>query len=189
MSTPGPTTASSTFRAHSASADPAAATAPAPAPLALDATDLRLLGELQRDAARSNQELAEAVHISPATSLRRVRRLTEAGVIERTVAVLSPDALGHGLTAIVEITLDHQAAEKLAGFEARAVADAAVQQCYRTHGGPDFVLIVQVADMAGYQALAQRLFNADTNVRNVRCFFSVARAKCGLAIALPDPAA
>lgn len=180
MSTPTP--AASTRGVLAAQAAAVSTTTPAPA---LDAIDLRLLAELQRDASRSNQELAEAVHISPATSLRRVRRLVDAGVIERTVAVLSPDALGHGLTAIVELTLDHQAAEKLAGFEARAVADAGVQQCYRTHGGPDFVLIVQVADMAAYQALAQRLFNADTNVRNVRCFFSVVRAKCGLEIALP----
>ncbi|ACB32371.1 transcriptional regulator, AsnC family [Leptothrix cholodnii SP-6] len=151
----------------------------------LDEIDLRLLDELQRDASRSNQALAEAVQVSPATSLRRLRRLGEAGVIERTVAVLSPEALGHGLTAIVEITLDVQAAERLAAFEARVVADAGVQQCYRTSGGPDFVLIAQVADMAAYQALVQRLFNADANVRNVRCFFSVQRAKCGLQIALP----
>jgi DNA-binding Lrp family transcriptional regulator len=163
-------------------ADPSASAAAGAAP---DAIDLRLLAELQRDAGRSNQELAEAAHISPATSLRRVRRLAEAGVIERTVAVLSPEALGHGLTAIVEITLDHQAVEKLALFEARAVADAGVQQCYRTQGGPDFVLICQVPDMPAYQALAQRLFNADTNVRNVRCFFSVQRSKCSLAISLP----
>ncbi|MEO8300109.1 MAG: Lrp/AsnC family transcriptional regulator [Burkholderiales bacterium] len=151
----------------------------------MDAIDLRLLAELQTDAGRSNQALAEAAHVSPATSLRRVRRLADAGVIERTVAVLSPEALGHGLTAIVEITLDQQSAERLVAFEARAVADDGIQQCYRTNGGPDFVLIAQVPDMAAYQALAQRLFNDDANVRTVRCFFSVRRAKCGLAISLP----
>lgn len=153
----------------------------------LDALDLQLLAELQQDASRSNQQLAQAVQVSPATTLRRVRRLAEAGVIERTVAVLSPEVLGHGLTAIVEITLDHQATERLAAFEARAQADDSVQQCYRTSGGPDFVLIVQVADMAAYQALAQRLFNSDTNVRTVRCFFSVRRAKAHLRVALPAP--
>jgi DNA-binding Lrp family transcriptional regulator len=151
----------------------------------VDDVDLKLLAQLQQDAALSNQALAERVGISPATSLRRVKRLADAGVIERTVAVLSPQALGHGLTAIVEVTLDHQGAERLADFEGRAVADPAVQQCYRLQGGPDFVLIAQVADMPAYQALAQRLFNNDTNVRNVRCFFSVHRAKCGLQIALP----
>jgi len=151
----------------------------------VDELDLKLLSLLQHDAAVSNQALAEALGISPATSLRRVRRLAEAGVIERTVAVLSPEALGHGLTAIVEITLDHQSAERLGAFEACAVAEATVQQCYRINGGPDFVLIAQVADMPAYQALAQRLFNNDSNVRNVRCFFSVHRAKCGLEIPLP----
>ena len=153
----------------------------------VDAIDLKLLDELQRDASRSNQAIAEAVHVSPATSLRRVKRLTDAGVIERTVAILSPEALGHGLTAIVEITLDRQAIDRIEAFEARAVAEPGVQQCYRTQGGPDFVLIAQVADMPAYQALAQRLFTSDVNVRNVRCFFSVHRAKCGLQIALPKP--
>lgn len=152
----------------------------------VDEIDLKLLAQLQRDAAVSNQALAECVGISAATSLRRVKRLTDAGVIERTVAVLSPEALGHGLTAIVEVTLDHQSAERLGEFEARAVADTAVQQCYRLQGGPDFVLIAQVPDMPAYQALAQRLFNNDANVRNVRCFFSVHRAKCGLQITLPQ---
>ena len=151
----------------------------------VDAIDLKLLDELQRDASRSNQAIAEAVHVSAATSLRRVKRLTDAGVIERTVAILSPEALGHGLTAIVEITLDRQAIDRIEAFEARVVAETGVQQCYRTQGGPDFVLIAQVADMPAYQALAQRLFTSDVNVRNVRCFFSVHRAKRGLQITLP----
>ncbi len=151
----------------------------------VDAIDLKLLDELQRDASRSNQAIAEAVHVSAATSLRRVKRLTDAGVIERTVAILSPEALGHGLTAIVEITLDRQAIDRIEAFEAPAVAEPGVQQCYRTQGGPDFVLIAQVADMPAYQALAQRLFTSDVNVRNVRCFFSVHRAKSGLQITLP----
>ncbi|MBU6437375.1 MAG: Lrp/AsnC family transcriptional regulator, partial [Betaproteobacteria bacterium] len=82
-----------------------------PPPDALDAVDLRLLAQLQADAARSNLELAAAVHVSPATALRRVRRLRDAGYIERTVALLSPDKLGAGLTAVVEITLDRQGDE------------------------------------------------------------------------------
>jgi len=154
----------------------------------VDAIDLRLLAELQQDASRSNQAISEAAHVSPATGLRRIRRLTDAGIVERTIAVLSPEALGHGLTAIVEVTLDQQSAERLAAFEARSVADAGVQQCYRTNGGPDFVLIAQVADMPAYLALAKRLFTDDANVRNVRCFFSVHRAKAGLGITLPSAA-
>lgn len=145
--------------------------------LHFDPTDLRLLDLLQHDAALSNQELAHRAHTSPATALRRVRRLVEAGVIERRVAVLNPDHLGAGLTALVEITLDRQGAEHLDAFEARVVADTAVQQCYRVSPGPDFLLVVRSADMAGYHALVQRLFTQDANVRNVKAFFSVKRAK------------
>lgn len=155
----------------------------------LDQTDLRILDQLQTDASLTNQALAERVHTSPATCLRRVRRLVEAGVIERQVALLSPQKLGAGLTALVEVTLDHQGAEHLTAFEGRAVEESAVQQCYRVSPGPDFVLVVQVADMPAYHALVQRLFTQDANVRNVKAFFSVHRAKFEPRVPLPAPAA
>ena len=147
----------------------------------LDDTDLRLLHQLQIDASLSNLALAERVHVSAPTCLRRVKRLVEAGLIERQGAILSADKLagqqGHGLTAIVEITLDRQDEERLAAFELRVAADEAVQQCYRVSPGPDFCLVVFAADMPGYLALAQRLFTSDANVRNVRAFFSLKRSK------------
>jgi len=146
-------------------------------PVFLDDLDRRILNALQDDAARTNSELAAAVHASAPTCLRRVRRLVETGVIERQVALLAPDKVGASLTAIVEITLDHQGAERLDEFEALAAADAAVQQCYRVSPGPDFVLIVQVADMPAYHTLAHRLFAGHANVRNVRSFFSIRRGK------------
>ena len=149
--------------------------------ITLDDTDFRLLDALQTDASPSNQALAALVHVSPPTCLRRVKRLRDAGLIERDIAVLAADKLaaltGHGLTALVEITLDRQGSDQLEAFEARVVADAAVQQCYRVSPGPDFVLVVQVADMPGYLALAKRLFTSDANVRNVKAFFSLKRAK------------
>ena len=147
----------------------------------IDDADLRLLDLLQTDASRSNQALAELAHISPPTSLRRIKRLRDLGLIERQVALLSADRLaplvGHGLTALLEITLERQGAEQLDAFEARAVAEAAVQQCYRVSPGPDFMLVVHVPDMPAYLALAQRLFTSDANVRNVKSFFSIKRAK------------
>jgi DNA-binding Lrp family transcriptional regulator len=147
----------------------------------LDAVDWRLLAELQRDAAQSNQALAERVSISPPTCLRRVRHLRELGLIERQVAVLNEDAVaalrGHGLSAIVEITLDRQGDEHLQIFESRAVQEGPVQQCWRVAPGPDFVLVVRVRDMPAYQALAQRLFTQDANVRNVKVYFATQRAK------------
>jgi len=143
----------------------------------LDAIDRRLLDLLQADASRTNQALAAAAGVSPATALRRVRRLVEAGVIERQVALLAPRFADAGLSAIAEVTLDRQGAELLDAFEARAVAEPAVQQCYRVSPGPDFVLVAWVPDMAAWSALVQRLFTQDANVRNVKTYFSVKRAK------------
>ena len=157
---------------------PEAARASGPgAPATLDALDHRILAELQRDAALSNVDLAARVHASAPTCLRRVRRLVETGVIERQVAIVAPGALGAGLTAIVEVTLNTQTAEQLAQFRALACAQPAVTQCYQVSPGPDFVLIAQLPDMAGYQALAQQLFTAHAQVRNVRAFFAIDRAK------------
>ena len=151
----------------------------------LDAADLRILDRLQQDASLSNLDLAAATHTSPATCLRRVKRLLATGVIERRVAILSPGKTGAGLTAIAEVSLDRQGAEHLAAFEARAVSQPEVQQCYRVSPGPDLVLVLQLGDMAAYHALVQRLFTQDANVRNVKAFFSVHRAKFDTRLPLP----
>jgi Lrp/AsnC family transcriptional regulator, leucine-responsive regulatory protein len=154
----------------------------------LDDTDRRLLDLLQTDATCSNQELARLAHVSAPTALRRIKRLREEGLIERQVALLQPERLaeqlGHGLTALVEITLERQGSEQLDAFEQRAVAEPAVQQCYRVSPGPDFMLVVYTADMPGHLALTQRLFTSDANVRNVKAFFSVKRAKFDPRIAI-----
>jgi DNA-binding Lrp family transcriptional regulator len=154
-----------------------------------DAADLALLEQLQADCSLTNQELARRVHLSPPTCLRRVKRLRDAGLIEREIAILNPEllarALGQGLEAVVEVSLDRQGNEEQEAFEARVIADEAVQQCYRVSPGPDFVLIVHARDMQDYLALAQRLFTSDANVRNVKAFFSVKRAKFRPRIPLP----
>jgi Lrp/AsnC family leucine-responsive transcriptional regulator len=154
----------------------------------LDSIDLQLLSQLQRDAGLSNQDLAARIHTSPPTCLRRVKRLQEAGLIERQIAILNPQrvaqAVGHGLTAIVEITLDRQDAEALVAFEKRVAADDAVQQCYQVSPGPDFVLVIHLLHMPDYQALTRRLFTSDANVRNVKAFFSVKRSKFGAELPL-----
>lgn len=158
----------------------------------IDATDLRLLSLLQTDATLSNQALAEAAHVSPTTCHRRVKRLWDLGLIEKQVAILSTERLGPllgwGLSVLVEVSLDHQTQEALDAFEARAVADERVQQCWRVSPGPDFVLVVQVADMPSYQDLARDLFTQDRQVRNVRAFFAVKRAKFGTQLPMPAQA-
>jgi DNA-binding Lrp family transcriptional regulator len=155
----------------------------------LDVLDLQLLGHLQQDASVSNLALADKLRISPPTCLRRVKRLTEGGWIERQVAVLNPArlgaSLGHIVCVVVEVTLDAQGVEHLDAFEAKAVADDAVQQCWRVSSGPDFILVVQALSMSDYLDVTRRLLTQDANVRNVKAFFSIKRAKFSSAIPLP----
>lgn len=143
----------------------------------LDELDKRILQQLQRDSSLTNQELAEKVHASAPTCLRRVRSLQENGVIQKQVAIVDPQKTGSTLTAIVEVSLDVQTAEANTAFEKEVNGENAVLQCYRVSTGPDFILVIQVADMPAYHELVHRLFTARKNVRNVRTFFSVNRSK------------
>ncbi len=153
----------------------------------LDELDLRILEQLQNDASISNQELAARVHASPPTCLRRVRRLSEQGVIRRQVALLDPEQLGSSLTAIVEITLDRQGEEYLQQFERLMTPEPAVTQCYRVSTGVDFIVILQVSDMQAYHKLAHALFTSQANIRNIRSFFSIYQAKFETRVPLPAP--
>ena len=161
------------------------------ADLIIDSVDLRILAQLQIDASLTNVSLAQRVNASPATCLRRVKRLRDLGVIERDVALLSQERLapatGLGLMALTEVTLDRQGEEAWAAFEMRMGHETAVRQCYRVSPGPDFVMVLVARDMADYLALSQRLFTSDANVRNVKTYFSVKRSK--FLPGLPLPAA
>lgn len=155
----------------------------------LDDTDLQLLQQLQLDSSLSNQALARHLELSAPTCLRRVKRLQELGLIEKQVAILSSEHIarltGHGLQAIVEVSLDRQDSSSLLQFEHKAVSEPGVQQCWRVSPGPDFILVIATIDMPAYLALSQKLFTQDANVRNVKAFFSIKRAKFSTELPLP----
>jgi Lrp/AsnC family transcriptional regulator, leucine-responsive regulatory protein len=143
----------------------------------IDSIDNQILAQLQVDASISNQALAERINVSAATALRRVRALTESGVIEATVAIVSPRAVGDVLIALCEVTLDVQNENAFDAFD-KLVGDVSeVTQCYRTSPSVDFSLVLTLRDMANYQLLSQRLFVAANNVRNVRTRFVTKRSK------------
>ena len=78
---------------------------------------------------------------------------------------------------IIEVSLDRQAAKDHERFESYICAEASVTQCYRVSPGPDFIVIANVMDMAGYNELARRLSTGSSNIRTVRTLFSTHRAK------------
>ncbi|WP_027814801.1 Lrp/AsnC family transcriptional regulator [Paraburkholderia bannensis] len=128
--------------------------------LALDPIDLRLLAALQEHGRASNLELAAAVKLSPAQTLRRHRRLEELGVIKRYEARLDPQALGFGVVAFIQVTMERGHMRELVKFKELIATLPQVQECYSVTGDIDYVLKVVARDL---KALSE--FLLDTLMR------------------------
>ena len=109
-------------------------------PVQLDAIDCALLRHLQTDARQSNVELAEQVHLSPSACLRRVRRLEEAGVVARYVALLDPRSVGQSGTSYTVVNVERTTTEALRRFEEAVRLEPAILDCYYVAGGNDYLL-------------------------------------------------
>ena len=117
----------------------------------LDATDLRILTELQHDSSLTNLELAKRVHLSPSPCLTRVKALEAAGVIDRYVALVNPKQLGLNLSVFISISLKEQSKSALAEFEQRIAEHDEVMECYLMTGDSDYLIRVAIADMTALE--------------------------------------
>jgi Lrp/AsnC family leucine-responsive transcriptional regulator len=118
----------------------------------LDKIDRRILDELQKDGGLSNQELADRIGLSPSPCSRRVKALTDAGVITRRTTLLDRKSLGLNLAAILHISMDKHTPERFENFEAHVKRYPEVQQCLLVTGQEaDYVLQVSVPDIDYYQ--------------------------------------
>jgi len=120
-------------------------------PHELDATDRRILRELQQDGALRNDILAERIALSPAPTLRRVRSLEAAGVISRYVALLDPERIGLGLRVKVDVRLASQTREAIDAFSKAVSAMPEVVECLILFGEWDYLLTVVARDVEDYQ--------------------------------------
>lgn len=118
----------------------------------LDDIDRAILDELRRDGRLTNSELARRIGLTPAPCLRRVRHLEEAGVIAGYRAVLDPAASGRGCEVIIEIDITANDAQTVAAFEHAVVELHEVTEFRRLLGRPDYLLRVNVSDIAAYES-------------------------------------
>ncbi|HTI18236.1 MAG TPA: Lrp/AsnC family transcriptional regulator [Trinickia sp.] len=154
------------------------------ADIELDAVDRRILAILQHNGRTPNQEIAERVNLSPSPCLRRIRRLEESGVIRGYVALLDPHKLGLGLLAYVNVRLDKRAgATGFAGathaeqFRAAVQAWPEVVACHAMTGEMDYLLRVQVADMAHFSRFVQEQLLRHPSVVDVKTSFALESLK------------
>ncbi|AIC21141.1 DNA-binding protein [Pseudomonas chlororaphis] len=148
--------------------------------ISLDAYDLKLLAELQRDARTPQSELGLRVNLSTAAVNRRLKRLSDEGGIERYSAVIAPEALGYELSIIVEVEVESERIDQLDALKRSFQACPQVQQCYYVAGECDFVLIFTVRNMAQYNELTRELFFENNNVKRFKTLVAMSRVKVGL---------
>ena len=151
----------------------------------LDSLDWSILAQLQADASLAVHEVGERVGLSHNACWRRIKRLEEAGVIARRVALLDPARIGLATTVFVAVKTNRHDPEWLDAF-ARGVAGIdEVIECHRMAGDVDYLLKLVVRDIAHYDRIYRRLIAAVPDLADVSSSFSMERMKH--TTALPRP--
>lgn len=150
----------------------------------MDRIDRKLLNLMQRDASRTNVDMAEEVGLSPSSCLRRVQRLHKAGLIERIVAILNPARAGRVIKAMVTVELKMHGEQHMRRFLEIACTEEAVSHAYAVTGATDVVLMLRLRDMEEFDVLCDRLFRDQTNVARFFTMIVIRTAKEETAIRL-----
>ncbi|MCQ9325903.1 Lrp/AsnC family transcriptional regulator [Neisseria dentiae] len=137
----------------------------------LDKLDKNILNILQDNAATPLKELAAAVHSSPTTCQRRIAKMLENGIIRRQAALVSPQAVGRGISVFVQVELERQHHNIQEAFERAILKEPDVSGCYEISGDYDFLILVHCTDMAAYHAFTRRVLTGGNHVRNFNSQF------------------
>lgn len=141
-----------------------------------DELDRSILRELQRDDSRSVQEIADAVGLSQNPCWRRIKRLEQAGVIDRRVAILDPTKLGKGMTVFVSIRTNQHNEDWLSRFASGVMQIPEVVELYRMTGDVDYLMKLLVADIAEYDRIYKKLIEV-VELSDVSSSFAMERIK------------
>ena len=143
----------------------------------LDAIDLKILRELQRDGRMTNVDLADRVGISAPPCLRRVRKLEEAGIIEGYHAMLNAPKLGFDLVAVCMVGLKRQSETNLKAFAAATDRWPLVRQAWMVSGDSDFLLHCVAENLTQFQDFVIEVLTADEHVDTVRTMLTIRQVK------------
>lgn len=146
----------------------------------MDETDHKLLAAVQDEANTTQAALASRFGLSTAAVNRRLRRMTNAGFILRTSAILSPERLGYSLTVIACVEVESEQIRLRNAAEQEFASCPQVQQCYYVAGEWDYVLIFLTANMEQYTALTRALFFNNPNVKRFKTMVAMTRVKVTL---------
>jgi Lrp/AsnC family leucine-responsive transcriptional regulator len=150
----------------------------------MDIQDRRILDALQHDTRLTSEQLSQRVGLSPDACRKRLARLRASGVIEREIAVLSPEAMGRGLVMAVCVTLVTEGTVELDQFKERMRAAPEVMQCYAVTGASDFIVLLTARDMPEYEGFVRRHFLDGGHVARFTTSVVIERVKVGFGLPL-----
>jgi len=150
----------------------------------LDQHDVRLLGVLQEDATLSINEMAERINLSPNACWKRIKRLEAEGYVKKRVALLDAQKLGAGVTVFVSVRAAEHSDQWLSDFATAVRKLPEVVEFYRMSGDTDYLLKLQVADIAAYDVVYQKLIRS-VRLSDVSSAFAMEEIKHTTSVPLP----
>jgi Lrp/AsnC family transcriptional regulator, leucine-responsive regulatory protein len=151
----------------------------------IDPTDKRILAILQEDGRRKNTELADAINMTPAPCLRRVKELEQSGVIRKYVALVEPRLVGLNLTALIEVKLVSQTQPRLESFERAVSRLPNVLECFLVTGEWDYVLKVVASDLDEYQQFLVTKLTSSRDIQSLKSTIVMKSVKQTTALQVP----
>lgn len=151
----------------------------------LDLIDIKILRLLQKDATRPVSEIADSVHLSQNACWRRIKLLEKQGVIHKRVALLDPAKLGVGVTVFVSVRAAEHTEKWLETFSAGVRRIPEVVEFYRMAGEVDYLLKLQVADIAAYDRVYKSLIRI-AKLMDVSAAFAMEEMKRTTELPLSD---
>ena len=150
----------------------------------MDRMDVRLLEILQSQGRISNLELAAAIKLSPAQTLRRHRRLEELGVIKRYETRLDAQGLGLGVVAFIQVTMERGHVRDLAKFKGKVAELPEIQECFAVTGDIDYMLKVVARDLKALSEFLLDTLMRIPGVSGVKSSVCLDELKCTSAVPL-----
>ena len=137
----------------------------------LDKTDIAILRALQRNAKLTTKELADAVHLTPTPVFERLKRLERQGIIKQYIAVLDARKLDRAFIVFCSVKLSRMNHDIALDFVRRIADIPEVTECYNISGDFDYLLKINVRDIAQYQEILLNKLGTIDSLGSVKSSF------------------
>lgn len=151
-----------------------------------DRIDVKILGLLQRDSRMTNQELADAVGLSPSACLQRVKRMEKTGIIAGYSAHIDLEKVCRHVDVIAAVTLDSHGSEDFSLFETMVSGMNYVVECTKVSGPIDYLIRFICPDIASYRMLSDELLRLAPKIGNLSSYVVLSSIKSYAGVELDD---